>query len=456
MSRFVRQSKFRHVFGTQAKRDESYDQIKVTRSAWDTDKVSASTEYWGCIWEAGGGGAFVAKKHSDTGKGTANPPKVAGHKASILDIKFSPFNPYIVASASEDCMVKIWALPEDGLKEDMIEEAQLCKGHKRKVGGLAWHPTASNVLASTSTDYLVKLWDVEVGETKSEIKGHSNIIQSINWSEDGSQMISSSKDKKLRLFDPRQQDTVAEWKSHDGIKGARVLFAPNAGNDNNRAISVGFSKTSDRQYYVWDLKKTDKPIAKKNIDTSSGMLMPFFDKDSQVLFVAGKGDGNIRYYELTDDDKYIYFLSEFKSGDPQKGMTLCPKRMVDVQHCEVAKFLKVTSKNMVVPIHMTVPRKSELFQDDIFPDCYAGVATNTAEGYFGGKDTAPELVSMEFEEGALKKSTAPVETNFQKKAPEKELTAKEIKEEWEALKKRVSFLEAELVKRDATIKELKA
>ena len=37
---------------------------------------------------------------------------------------------------------------------------------------------------------------------------------------------------------------------------------------------------------------------------------------------------------------------------------------------------------------------------------------------------------------------------------EKELTPKEIKEEWEALKKRVAYLEAELLKRDAKIKEL--
>ena len=114
--RFVRSSKYRHVFGTAANRDGCFDQIKGTRSAWDSNHLDASTEYWACIWEAQGGGAVVAKTHKDVGKGTANPPLISGHKAAVLDLEFSPFNPYILATASEDCMVKIWALPEGGIK----------------------------------------------------------------------------------------------------------------------------------------------------------------------------------------------------------------------------------------------------------------------------------------------------------------------------------------------------
>jgi len=70
MSTFVRSSKYRHVFGTNAKREECYDQIKVTRSAWDTNKVAASTKSFSVIWEAGGGGSFVPINYEDSGKRT--------------------------------------------------------------------------------------------------------------------------------------------------------------------------------------------------------------------------------------------------------------------------------------------------------------------------------------------------------------------------------------------------
>merc|ERR1711991_632132 len=451
MSRFVRSSKYRHVFGTAATREHSFDQIKGTRSAWDSNHSDASSEYFACIWEAQGGGAVVAKKHADTGKGVANPPLISGHKASVLDVEFSPFNPYILATASEDCMVKIWALPEDGLKEDMTEEAQLLKGHKRKAGTVSWHPTANNVMATSGADYVVKIWDVETGDAKLNVEGHGNIIQSVKWNDNGSQIVTACKDKKLRLFDPRQAGEIQEWHAHDGVKGPRAIFCGKSG----MICSAGTSRSSDRQLYIWDPKNLEKPVYKNNVDTSSGQFMTWFDDAPNMLWVGGKGDGNIRYYELDPEaeKKELFALNQFKSSDPQKGLCMVPKRALDVRSCEIAKFYKLTPKDMVTPISFCVPRKSELFQDDIFPDTYAGEPTNTCEGYLGGEDTDPKLCSMEPEEGMAKKSeVAPV--TFQKKEEEKELTPKEIKEEWEALKKRVAYLESELAKKDALLKEL--
>lgn len=462
MSRFVRQSKYRHVFGTGANREGSYAQIKVTRSAWDTNTLAASTKLWGCIWEAGGGGAFVVSTYEETGKRTPNPPKVTGHKAAVLDIKFSPFNPYLVASGSEDCMVKIWDIPKEGLKEDMTEEVQLLRGHRRKVGLINWHPVANNVLCSAGTDYLMKYWDVETGDTKLEVKGFKQIIQSFDWNKQGTKQICSSKDKNLRILDVRADEPIVHtWHGHDGVKGMRTIWL----NDHDDiVVSVGFSRSSDRQYRFWDIKMLGeggpkvKPLAHKNIDTSAGMLMPFYDEDTKMLYLGGKGDGNIRYFEVAPADKdCAYYLSEFKSADPQKGLAVCPKRMLDVPKCEVTRFMKVTSKNMVIPVSFKVPRKSDLFQDDIFPDTYAGEATQTAEQFFAGETAEPKYVTMEPEEGAMKQSEAPVvETSFKKKEVEKELEGQELKDAYAAAKKKIAFLEAEILKRDIDIKELKA
>lgn len=453
MSRFVRSSKYRHVFGTAATRDGCYDQIKGTRSAWDSNHLDASTEYWACIWEAQGGGAIVAKKHGETGKGTANPPLITGHKAAVLDLEFSLFNPYIIATASEDCNVKIWSLPPEGLKEEMKEEAQLLKGHKRKVGTVSWHPTASNVLATSGCDFVIKLWDVETGDSKLDVEGHGNIIQSAKWNYNGSQMVTACKDKKLRLFDPRQAAAIEEWHGHDGVKGPRALFLGKTG----LICSAGTSKTSDRQLFIWDPKKLTEPVYKSNVDTASGQFMCWYDDDTGMLWVAGKGDGNIRYYEVESggDKVDLFELSQFKSNEPQKGLAWVPKRALDVGTCEIARFLKLSPKDMVTPISMQVPRKSELFQDDIYPDTFAGVPATTIDAWLGGENVDPVLVSMEPKEGVKKQSeAAPV--SFQKKEAEKELSPKEIKEEWEALKKRVAYLESELAKRDAKIKELES
>lgn len=206
MSRIVRQSKYRHVFGTVAKREDCYDELRVTRSAWDSNFVAANAQYWAVIAEAGGGGAFMVAPHKQTGKWDAKAPMITGHKNAVLDLDFHPFNESLVASASEDCTVKIWGIPEGGLKENMTEALQTLTGHRRKVGTIKFHPSANNILASTGADFSVKIWEVEKGKDVLSIDAqHGDIIQSADWSLDGSLLCTSCKDKKLRVLDPRTQ-----------------------------------------------------------------------------------------------------------------------------------------------------------------------------------------------------------------------------------------------------------
>jgi len=79
--------------------------------------------------------------------------------------------------------------------------------------------------------------------------------------------------------------------------------------DLDKIATTGFSRTSDRQVFVYDSKNFSSPIVQENIDTSSGVLMPFYDNDTRMIYIAGKGDGNIRYYEYVDDNQQLYFLS---------------------------------------------------------------------------------------------------------------------------------------------------
>lgn len=49
---------------------------------------------------------------------------------------------------------------------------------------------------------------------------------------------------------------------------------------------------------MWDLRSLTKPVETYKIDTSSGIIYPWYDADLHMLYLAGKGDGNIRYYEF--------------------------------------------------------------------------------------------------------------------------------------------------------------
>lgn len=59
VSRVVRTSKFRHVFGKADKRDQGYDNIRITKSSWDSTFCAVNPKYLAVITEAAGGGAFL-------------------------------------------------------------------------------------------------------------------------------------------------------------------------------------------------------------------------------------------------------------------------------------------------------------------------------------------------------------------------------------------------------------
>lgn len=66
-------------------------------------------------------------------------PKVAGHTQPVLDVAWNPFNDNQIASASEDCTIKLWDIPDGGLTKNMSRDDCVLslEGHNRKVRGVA-------------------------------------------------------------------------------------------------------------------------------------------------------------------------------------------------------------------------------------------------------------------------------------------------------------------------------
>jgi WD40 repeat protein len=122
--------------------------------------------------------------------------------------------------------------------------------------------------------------------------------------------------------------------------GSRVCWM----GDLDRICTTGFSKMSDRQIFVWDTRNLSKPSKTVVVDTSSGTLMPFFSVGNNMLFFAGKGDGNVRYYEYEKDE--LYPLAEYKSSEPQRGMTFMPPRALNTHECEIARAYKVGTSSI--------------------------------------------------------------------------------------------------------------
>ncbi|XP_014222602.1 coronin-2B-like isoform X1 [Trichogramma pretiosum] len=387
----VRSSKFRHVYGAPAKREKCYDNIKITKNAHDSQFCAVNPKFLAIVTEVAGGGAFLVLPLDNTGRLDFNANRVTGHKGPVLDIKWNPFNDNVIASSSDDCTIKLWHIPDGGLSRNLTEWLVELQGHKRRVGYIEWHPTAENILFSAGFDHSVIVWDIGKGEAINVIDSHPDVIYSMSLNRDGSLLATTCKDKKLRVFEPRSGIVVSEGICHAGTKASKVVFLGSSG----RLLTTGFSRHSDRQYAVWSQHDLGAPLTCETIDSSSGIVFPFYDHDTNMVYLAGKGDGNIRYYEIVNEAPWIHYLSQFISGNPQRGLGIMPKRGVTTSTCEVFRFFKLhATRGMCEPISMIVPRKSDQFQEDLYPDTAGTTPALTAKDWISGSNSPPILISL--------------------------------------------------------------
>ncbi|XP_013929760.1 PREDICTED: coronin-2B isoform X2 [Thamnophis sirtalis] len=280
----------------------------------------------------------------------------------------------------------------------MTEAVLELYGHSRRVGLIEWHPTTTNILFSAGYDYKVLIWNLNIAEPVKMIDCHSDVILCMSFNTNGSLLGTTCKDRKLRVIEPRSGKVLQEanCKNH---RVNRVVFLGNI----KRLLTTGVSRWNTRQIALWDQEDLSMPLIEEEIDGLSGLLFPFYDADTHMLYLAGKGDGNIRYYEISTEKPYLTYLMEFRSPAPQKGLGVMPKHGLDVSACEVFRFYKlVTLKGLIEPISMIVPRRSETYQEDIYPMTPGPEPALTPDEWLSGMNRDPILMSLK--EGYKKES----------------------------------------------------
>ncbi|XP_021783024.2 coronin-2A isoform X4 [Papio anubis] len=316
-----RSSKFRHVFGKPASKENCYDSVPITRSVHDNHFCAVNPHFIAVVTECAGGGAFLVIPLHQTGKLDPHYPKVCGHRGNVLDVKWNPFDDFEIASCSEDATIKIWSIPKQLLTRNLTACRKELVGHARRVGLVEWHPTAADILFSAGYDYKVMIWNLDTKESvitspMRTISCHQDVILSMSFNTNGSLLATTCKDRKIRVIDPR-----------------------------------------------------------------AGTVL--------------QGDGNIRYYEVSADKPHLSYLTEYRSYNPQKGIGVMPKRGLDVSSCEIFRFYKlITTKSLIEPISMIVPRRSESYQEDIYPPTAGAQPSLTAQEWLSGMNQDPILVSL--------------------------------------------------------------
>jgi len=379
-------SKYKYLLGTPAQPVDCIGGIALGSVSPDSNVIKVNAKWIAVPWKITGTLGII-----DINTKGALPEEIPllVQEDTINEFAFNPFNNDMIATACQDGSSKIWAIPPEGLKSNLGDPIATLASHTKRLMFLDWHPLASNVLLTASADE-VKLWDVATGSVQLDFpKVYKGQVTSVAWNYDGSNCATASKDKALRIVDPRSNSVAAETQAHTGAKGWRVVWCGNR----DRLLSVGFTKEAGREISLWDPRALAKPINVVKLDVSPAAPMPFYDPDCNVLYLGSKGEGAIKLYEVTDSS--VNFLSDYKSAQPASGMAMQSKWVCDPMKCEVAKCMKLTAQGQIIPIRFEVPRSNmNLFHEDLYPDSFDGQPVMTSDDWFGGRSQGPTLIPV--------------------------------------------------------------
>jgi WD40 repeat protein len=161
----------------------------------------------------------------------------SGHSDAV---NMSTFNSSCdkLASASDDCTLRVWRLPEyDNINRRVIKVGECMRvlrgvpqgyphGHNDAVTQCDFTPDG-RVLVSASDDKTVKTWNIETGLIFRTLKGHAGWVTSIRTSPFRSQLISGGDDGMIMLWDIGFDPDVAnpEGLARGGLLGTELAHS---------------------------------------------------------------------------------------------------------------------------------------------------------------------------------------------------------------------------------------
>ncbi len=218
-------------------------------------------------------------------------PATNFHRDLIRSVAFSP-DGKMLASASSDETIRLWDVASGESRREL-------KGHTNRVRNVVFSPDGK-MLASGSEDETIRLWEVASGESRRELKGHTNWVNSVAFSPDGKMLASASSDQTIRLWEVASGESRRELKGHTSSVNS-VAFSPDG-----KMLASG---SSDQTIRLWEVASGESRRELKG--HTSYVYSVAFSPDGKML-ASGSFDNTIRLWDLRFNELYFSYHKNWR------------------------------------------------------------------------------------------------------------------------------------------------
>jgi hypothetical protein len=225
--------------------------VKWSHGQYSNYIAAAATNGKVVIYDLGRPGIELARLHE--------------HSRQVHKLAFSPFQGYLLLSASQDGTVRFWDLRD--IRSEIVSWRSRAKysGQSDGVRDVRWSPTDGVEFAFATDGGTVQKWDFRKQNSRLlRINAHDRICTAIDWHPDGKHLVSAGQDKHLKVWDMSAENRRSKplWTIRTPFSIMNARWRRSLSDDSQRGPCTQIASSYERPFaavHVWDLQQPYMP-----------------------------------------------------------------------------------------------------------------------------------------------------------------------------------------------------
>ncbi len=208
------------------------------------------------------------------------------HEDCVSCVAISPDNSLLACGSGDNSKIKIWDLQSGDLKLTL-------SGHTDGVNSVTFSKDGQKLI-SGGDDELIHFWDVLTGKEIRTIAGHAGGVSEVICSPDGELLASYGWDKMIHLWNMHTGEFLHTLTGHTG-RISSISFSPDS-----KLLASG---NRDGKIRIWD---TDTGNLRRTITATTdadGVNAVVFSPDGNTLVSNNDNDDIIQFWDITEGER---------------------------------------------------------------------------------------------------------------------------------------------------------